>query len=163
MEMKEDKAFEEYAVEWRGKAAKHIPSITERQQVQLFYSTLRDAYYSHLLSHTSSFFELIKARKKLNMGIKLGRIEGLTRKKEGETSKTIAEASSTGGKKGKETSVNPRRQSSQPYSEMIDENKLSFNEIRPPNVQANPLSNTSRNESNPSSAKATSDSAISRA
>ncbi|PKI58420.1 hypothetical protein CRG98_021178 [Punica granatum] len=171
MEMKEDQTFEAYVAEWRGKAAKHIPTITERQQ-------------------------LIEAGKKLDMGIKLGRIEGPTRKKEGETSKTTAGASFTGGKKGKETSVNSGRQSSQSYFvnftptppprqhipaqaqpnrtpasrppqlaqrapapqtqqgsriqsksrpqyppllEMIYKNKLSFNEIRPANVQANPL------------------------
>ncbi|XP_031387180.1 max-binding protein MNT-like [Punica granatum] len=119
MEMKEDQTFEAYAAEWRGKAAKHVPAITEKQQVQLFHSTLRGAYYSHLLSHTSSFSELIEAGKKLDMGIKLGRIEGPTRKKEGKTSETTAGASSTGGKKGKETSVNAvnlGHQSSQTYS-----------------------------------------------
>ncbi|PKI61737.1 hypothetical protein CRG98_017849 [Punica granatum] len=56
----------------------------------------RGAYYSHLLSHTASFSELIQAGKKLDIDIKLGRIEGPTRTNEGETSKTIAGASSTG-------------------------------------------------------------------
>ncbi|PKI41865.1 hypothetical protein CRG98_037735 [Punica granatum] len=32
MEMKEDQTFEAYAAQWRGKAAKHIPPIIERQQ-----------------------------------------------------------------------------------------------------------------------------------
>ncbi|PKI59654.1 hypothetical protein CRG98_019960 [Punica granatum] len=32
MEMKENQAFEAYATEWRGKAAKHIPPISEIQQ-----------------------------------------------------------------------------------------------------------------------------------
>ncbi|PKI33282.1 hypothetical protein CRG98_046327, partial [Punica granatum] len=31
-EMRESQTFEAYATEWRGKAAKHIPPITERQQ-----------------------------------------------------------------------------------------------------------------------------------
>ncbi|PKI31441.1 hypothetical protein CRG98_048168, partial [Punica granatum] len=31
-EMKEGQAFEAYTTEWRGRAAKHIPPITERQQ-----------------------------------------------------------------------------------------------------------------------------------
>ncbi|PKI74810.1 hypothetical protein CRG98_004828 [Punica granatum] len=74
-EMRESQTFEAYATEWRGKAAKHIPPITERQQVQLFHSTLRGAYYSHLLAHTSSFSDLIEAGKKMDMGVKLGRIE----------------------------------------------------------------------------------------
>ncbi|PKI75824.1 hypothetical protein CRG98_003739 [Punica granatum] len=76
-----------YASEWRGKAAKRIPPISEIQQVQLFHSTLKGVYNSHLLSHASSFFELIEAGKKLDMGIKLGRIKGPTKKKEKEALK----------------------------------------------------------------------------
>ncbi|PKI56694.1 hypothetical protein CRG98_022910 [Punica granatum] len=87
MAMKENQAFEAYASEWRGKAAKHVPPISEIQQLQLFHSTLKGVYYSHLLSHASSYFELIEAGKKLDMGNKLGRIEGPTKKKEEETPK----------------------------------------------------------------------------
>ncbi|PKI41987.1 hypothetical protein CRG98_037605 [Punica granatum] len=86
-EMREGQTFEAYATEWRGKVAKHIPPITERQQVQLFHSMLRGAYYSHLLAHTSSFLDLIEAGKKLDIGVKLGRIEDPSRKKDRETSK----------------------------------------------------------------------------
>ncbi|PKI34203.1 hypothetical protein CRG98_045406 [Punica granatum] len=46
-EMKEGQAFEAYATEWRGRAAKHIPPITEQQQVQLFHFTLRGAPWIH--------------------------------------------------------------------------------------------------------------------
>ncbi|PKI78505.1 hypothetical protein CRG98_001145 [Punica granatum] len=53
-------------------------------------------------------------------GIKLGRIEDPFKKKEGESSKKIATgASTTGGKKGKESSVNavnPGHQGSQQYA-----------------------------------------------
>ncbi|PKI73411.1 hypothetical protein CRG98_006181 [Punica granatum] len=58
--IREGQTFKAYVTEWRGKAAKHIPPISERQQVQLFHSTLRGAYYSHLLAHTSSFSDLIE-------------------------------------------------------------------------------------------------------
>ncbi|PKI36783.1 hypothetical protein CRG98_042829 [Punica granatum] len=102
MEMKENQAFEACASEWRGKAAKHIPLITERQQVHLFHSTLRGAYYSHLLAHTSSFSALIEAGKKLDMGVKLGRIEAPSRKKERETSKR-----QTYGSSKKSLSISP--------------------------------------------------------
>ncbi|PKI40342.1 hypothetical protein CRG98_039271 [Punica granatum] len=101
-EMKEGQAFEAYAMEWRGRAAKHIPPIIERQQVQLFHSTLRGAYYSHLLAHTSSFSDLIEARKKLDMGVKLGRIEGPSKKKDGETSKKQTAGTS---RRGKDTTI----------------------------------------------------------
>ncbi|PKI41982.1 hypothetical protein CRG98_037600 [Punica granatum] len=87
MEMRESQTFEAYATEWKGKAVKHFLPITERQQVQLFYSTLRGAHYSHLLVHTSSFSDLIEAGKKLDMGVKLGRIDDLSRKKDGKASK----------------------------------------------------------------------------
>ncbi|PKI74808.1 hypothetical protein CRG98_004826, partial [Punica granatum] len=44
--------------------------------------TLRGVYYSHMLAHTSSFSDLIEAGKKLDLGIKLGRMEGPTGKGE---------------------------------------------------------------------------------
>ncbi|PKI61753.1 hypothetical protein CRG98_017865 [Punica granatum] len=92
---------------WRAQAAKHIPSISEVQQIQLFHSTLRGVYYSHLLANTSSFSDLIEAGKKLDMGIKLGRTEGPVGKGEGEPSRrTTVGVPSTGGRKGKETAVN---------------------------------------------------------
>ncbi|PKI75858.1 hypothetical protein CRG98_003773 [Punica granatum] len=87
MEMRESQTFEAYATEWRGKAAKHISLITKRQQVQMFQSTLRGAYYLHLLAHTSSFLDLIEVGKKLDVGVKLGRIEGPSRKKDREALK----------------------------------------------------------------------------
>ncbi|PKI58206.1 hypothetical protein CRG98_021401, partial [Punica granatum] len=40
-EMARGQRFEEYAAKWRAQAAKHIPPISEAQQIQLFHSTLR--------------------------------------------------------------------------------------------------------------------------
>ncbi|PKI64653.1 hypothetical protein CRG98_014942 [Punica granatum] len=58
--------------------------------------------------------------KKLDMGIKLGRVEDPNKKKEGDSSKkNIAGSSSAGNRKGKETFinvVNPRRRESRPFS-----------------------------------------------
>ncbi|XP_031378310.1 uncharacterized protein LOC116193701 [Punica granatum] len=82
MEMTDDQGFEAYAVKWRARAAKHVPPISEAQQIQLFHSTLKGAYYLHLLAHTFSFSNLIDAGKKLDIGIKLGKIEGPAEKKE---------------------------------------------------------------------------------
>ncbi|PKI41143.1 hypothetical protein CRG98_038466 [Punica granatum] len=114
--MKEGQAFEAYATEWRGRAAKHIPPITERQQVQMFHSTLRGVYYSHLLAHTSSFSDLIEAGKKLDMGVKLGRIEGPSKKKDGETSKKQTAGTSRRSKDMTIGVVNSEYQASQPIS-----------------------------------------------
>ncbi|PKI74472.1 hypothetical protein CRG98_005154 [Punica granatum] len=115
-EMKEGQAFETYAMEWRGRAAKHIPPITERQQVQLLHSTLRGIYYSHLLAHTSSFSDLIEAGKKLDVGVKLGRIEGPSKKKDGETSKKQTTGTFRRGKDTTIGAVNSGHQASQPIS-----------------------------------------------
>ncbi|PKI62004.1 hypothetical protein CRG98_017590 [Punica granatum] len=118
-EMARGQRFEEYAAKWRAQAAKHIPPISEVQQVQLFHSTLRGIYYSHLLVHTSSFSDLIEAGKKLDLGIKLGRMEGPADKREEPSRKAPATSPSFGWRRGKEVSVNAvntARQSSQQYS-----------------------------------------------
>ncbi|PKI61036.1 hypothetical protein CRG98_018598 [Punica granatum] len=203
MEMADDQSFEAYAVKWRARAAKHVPPISEAQQIQLFHSTLTGAYYLHLLAHTSSFSSLIDAGKKLDIGIKLGKIEG-------PTGKERQDASVNAVSLGRQTPMPYQQQypappinysallayppprAPQPYGynyattshwaspngplalgapptaqqaptlqprqggqarprlqypplpipqsqEMIEKNQLSFNEVKPPNVQANPL------------------------
>ncbi|PKI66317.1 hypothetical protein CRG98_013279, partial [Punica granatum] len=89
MEMKENQAFEAYAAE--------------------------GAYYSHLLAHTSLFSDLIEVGKKLDMGIKLGRIEGLTKKKEEEAPKRHTASTSRRAKDVTVSAVNPGRQSLQQF------------------------------------------------
>ncbi|PKI72296.1 hypothetical protein CRG98_007310 [Punica granatum] len=118
-EMVQGQMFEEYATKWHAQAAKHIPPISEVQQIQLFHSTLRGVYYSHLLAHTSSFFDLIEAGKKLDLGIKLGRMEGPTSKGEESSKKVPTTTSSSSGRRGKEFSVNavnPAHSTPQQYS-----------------------------------------------
>ncbi|PKI61629.1 hypothetical protein CRG98_018004 [Punica granatum] len=83
MEMQEEQSFEEYATQWRADMAKHRPPIDEVEQIQIFHGTLKGAYYSHLLGHLSSFNTMIKAGKKVNLGIKLGRINHPIKKGEG--------------------------------------------------------------------------------
>ncbi|PKI63046.1 hypothetical protein CRG98_016570 [Punica granatum] len=99
------------------------------------------------------------------MGIKLGRIEGPTRKKEGETSNTTTGASSTGAGKIVTEALGPnfnpvdqnqslkcefhmdapRHTTDNCYGlrgklqDMIEKNLLSFNEVNCPNVQNNPV------------------------
>ncbi|PKI40930.1 hypothetical protein CRG98_038678 [Punica granatum] len=111
--------FEEYATKWRAQATKHIPPINEAQQIQLFHSTLRGVYYSHLLAHTSSFSDLIKAGKKLDLGIKLGRMEGPTSKGEESLKKAPATTTPSTRRRGKEVTVNavnPAHAAPQQYS-----------------------------------------------
>ncbi|PKI76879.1 hypothetical protein CRG98_002666 [Punica granatum] len=115
-EMTRGQRFEEYAAKWRAQAAKHVPPISEAQQIQLFHSTLRGIYYSHLLAHTSSFSDLIEAGKKLDLGIKLGRMEDPTSKGEESSKKAPAALSSSGGRRAKEVSVNAHQPRSIYYS-----------------------------------------------
>ncbi|PKI78396.1 hypothetical protein CRG98_001217 [Punica granatum] len=132
--MAQGQRFEKYATKWRAQAAKHIPPISETQQIQLFHSTLRGVYYSHLLAHTSSFSDLIKAGKKLDLGIKLGRIEGPASKGDESSKKVPAMSSSSGGRRGKEVSVNAvntAHQASQQYS-------ANFTTAPPPTQRAPP-------------------------
>ncbi|XP_031405668.1 uncharacterized protein LOC116214399 [Punica granatum] len=73
----------------------------------MFHGTLKGAYYSHLMGHKSTFSEMIMAGKQVDLGIKLGRLEGPTKKGEGESSrKTALAATLTGGRRSKEASVN---------------------------------------------------------
>ncbi|PKI53973.1 hypothetical protein CRG98_025635 [Punica granatum] len=117
--MARSQKFEEYAAKWRAQAVKHIPPISEAQQIQLFHSTLRGVYYSHLLADTSSFSDLIEAGKKLDLGIKLRRMEDPTSKGEESSKKVPATSSSSSWRKGKEISVNTvntAQQAPQQYS-----------------------------------------------
>ncbi|PKI68453.1 hypothetical protein CRG98_011142 [Punica granatum] len=118
-EMAHGQKFEEYATKWRAQAAEYIPPISEVQQIQFFHSTLRGVYYSHLLAHTSSFSDLIEAGKKLDLGINLGRMEGLTVKGEESAKMTSATPTSSSGRRGKKVlvnAVNPAHPTSQQYS-----------------------------------------------
>ncbi|XP_031394008.1 uncharacterized protein LOC116205516 [Punica granatum] len=120
MEMAEGQKFEEYATNWCSEAAKHYPPICEAQQIQMFYGTLKGAYYSHLMGHKSTFSEIIMAEKQVDLGIKLGRLEGPTKGRGEEFSKkTPTAATSSSGRRGKEVSVNavnPAHAGSQQYS-----------------------------------------------
>ncbi|PKI75095.1 hypothetical protein CRG98_004569 [Punica granatum] len=92
------------------------PTLLDLSMTELFHSTLRGAYYSHLLAHTSSFSDIIEAGKKLDMGVKLGRMEGPSRKKDGETSKKQTAGTSRKGKDATVGIVNYGHQASQPIS-----------------------------------------------
>ncbi|PKI58116.1 hypothetical protein CRG98_021495 [Punica granatum] len=79
--------------------------MTERQGFEAY--AVKGAYYLHLLAHTSSFPNLIDIGKKLDIGVKLGKIEGPTEKKEGESSKKAATGTpSAGNRRGRDASVN---------------------------------------------------------
>ncbi|XP_031374128.1 uncharacterized protein LOC116188798 [Punica granatum] len=95
---------------WADLSSKFIDQYRYRAEtpptlLELSTMEMTGAYYLHLLAHTSSFSNLIDAGKKLDIGIKLGKIEGPAEKKEGESSKRAA-TGTTGNRRGKDTSVN---------------------------------------------------------
>ncbi|PKI66136.1 hypothetical protein CRG98_013470 [Punica granatum] len=53
-EMARGQRFEEYAAKWRAQEAKHIPPISEAQQIQLFHSTLRGAPQQYSVNLTTA-------------------------------------------------------------------------------------------------------------
>ncbi|PKI42156.1 hypothetical protein CRG98_037452, partial [Punica granatum] len=123
MGMTDDQGFEAYAVKWWARAAKHVPPINEAQQIQLFHSTLKGACYLHLLAHTYSFSNFIDAGKKLDIGVKLGKIEGPAEKKEGESSKKAATGTpSAGNRRGRDASVNAVNSGRMPHLRCITNN-----------------------------------------
>ncbi|PKI59064.1 hypothetical protein CRG98_020552, partial [Punica granatum] len=105
------------------RSASHLPGAEHKRDgagPKLFHSMLRGIYYSHLLAHTSSFSDLIEAGKKLDLGIKLGRMEGPASKGEESSKKVPATSPSPDERRGKEVSVNvvnTAHQASQQYSE----------------------------------------------
>ncbi|PKI59055.1 hypothetical protein CRG98_020543 [Punica granatum] len=135
--------FEEYAAKWRAQATKHIPPISEAQQIQLFHSTLWGVYYSHLLAHTLLFSDLIEAGKKLDLGIKLGRMEDPTNKGEESSKKAPAAPSSSGERRAKEVSVNAvntAHQAPQQYSVNLTTTPTTAPTYFPPPPQHQPQS-----------------------
>ncbi|PKI49583.1 hypothetical protein CRG98_030039, partial [Punica granatum] len=158
-------------LKWRARAAKHVPPISEAQVIQLFHSTLKGAYYFHLLAHTSLFSNLIDAGKKLDIGVKLGKIEGPAEKKEGKSAnKAATRTSSVGNRRRRDTqqdlinsdydfdptiqnqswrckyhqgapdhTTDNCRKLRERIQQMIDDKQLTFDAVKPPNVQANSL------------------------
>ncbi|PKI53811.1 hypothetical protein CRG98_025817 [Punica granatum] len=107
MEMAEDQKFEKYAIDWRSEVAKHFPPFARRNRYRCSTEHSKGAYYSHLMGHKSSFSEMIMAGKQIDLGIKLGRLNGQTKKVEGEyLRKTAVAATLTNSRRGNEASVN---------------------------------------------------------
>ncbi|PKI65801.1 hypothetical protein CRG98_013806 [Punica granatum] len=103
----------------------------------------KGVYYSHLLAHTSSFFDLIEAEKKLDLGIKLGRMEGPASKGEESSKKASATSLSSSGKRGKEVSVNAvntAHQTPQQYSVNLTTAPTATPTYYPPPPQHQPQS-----------------------
>ncbi|XP_058741189.1 uncharacterized protein LOC131613547 [Vicia villosa] len=93
-------SFKEYAQKWRELAARVQPPMTEREMIDMFTSTLSGHYYL-ACSTFASFAEMVRCGERVEMGLKMGKIqlggvatsstggkkqsEGYTKKKEGNT------------------------------------------------------------------------------
>ncbi|XP_058750125.1 uncharacterized protein LOC131623132 [Vicia villosa] len=90
-------SFKAYAQKWRELAARVQPPMTEREMIDMFTSTLSGHYYL-ACSTSASFAEMVRCGERVEMGLKMGRIqigtssgaasgkrpsEGYARKKEG--------------------------------------------------------------------------------
>ncbi len=71
MEMREGQSFRAYMKALREKAADVSPQILDNKAVQIFISTLKGAYYSHLLTHVNNrFSEVMRASEMVEDEIK---------------------------------------------------------------------------------------------
>ncbi|PKI41999.1 hypothetical protein CRG98_037617 [Punica granatum] len=132
MEMTEGQSFEDYATHWCAVAAKHRPPIDETKQIQIFHGTLKGAYYSHLLGHTSSFSDMIKVGKKaLSFESSLANTRGPRPADSAERQRFHMGAPGH--------TMNNYYILRDKLQEMIEKNQLPFNEVKPPNVQNNSL------------------------
>ncbi len=75
IEMSEGQSLRGYMKQWRDITANVHPPLAETKAVPIFISTLKGAYYTHLLSHVSySFSYLVHAREMVELEIHLGKI-----------------------------------------------------------------------------------------
>ncbi|PKI72916.1 hypothetical protein CRG98_006616, partial [Punica granatum] len=146
MEMAEDQKFEKYATDWRSEAVKHFPPICKAQQIQMFHGTLKGAYYSHLMGHKSPISEMIMAGKQVDLGIKLGRqllagniirptVPGSSFTPANQDQSLHCEYHSDAPSHTTDNCWKLREE----VQKLINDEKISFNATKPPNVQANTL------------------------
>src|ERR1043165_9179954 len=84
---KKTESFKEYAQRWREVAAKVQPPMVEREMVEMFTDTLDGPYYASC-SLTSTFADMVMFGERVEMGIKLGKIQdvGVDKRSEEHTS-----------------------------------------------------------------------------
>ncbi|KAM3266202.1 hypothetical protein P3L10_003196 [Capsicum annuum] len=72
---KNNKNFREYAIRWRGQAARVKPPMKESKIVEMFIQAQDETYYQHLLPALGKpFIEVLKIGEMIEDGIKSGRI-----------------------------------------------------------------------------------------
>lgn len=72
----QNESFKEYAQKWRELAARFQPPMMERDLVDMFMGTLQGPYYDRMVGSTSTnFSELVMARERIEVGLKMGKIQ----------------------------------------------------------------------------------------
>ncbi|XP_011015726.1 PREDICTED: uncharacterized protein LOC105119299, partial [Populus euphratica] len=116
MEKRSQESVRAYAQRWRDEATHVQPPLIETEMVTLFANTFKAPYYEHLMGSSSQhFYDVVRIAKRIEQGIKAGRIAEplekrgfIGRKREGDVNNL------EGGYKGKRVdSYNPQIPSSQ--------------------------------------------------
>ena len=73
--MGSSEGFKDYAQKWRDLAGKVQPPLFDKELVDMFLGTLSDPFFNHLIgSSLAGFIEMILAGKRVEAGIKSGKI-----------------------------------------------------------------------------------------
>ena len=79
MTMGSNEGFKEYAQKWRDLVGRVKPPLIDRELIDIFIGTLTRAFFNHLIGSSSvGFTELILTGKRVEVGIKNGKIQGAT-------------------------------------------------------------------------------------
>ena len=74
--MVSNEGFKDYAKKWRDLAGRVQPPLSERELVDMFLGTLSGPFFNHLIGSSSAgFTELILTGKRIEAGIKNGKIQ----------------------------------------------------------------------------------------
>lgn len=71
MSKKDGESFKEYAQRWRALAVQVKPSLTDREKVLIFLSTLKKPYFDHMIGQVTAYFvTLIMIGERIEDGLK---------------------------------------------------------------------------------------------
>ena len=82
IEKKATKTFREYAHKWRDQAVQVQPLMTDKELNKIFFNILKAPYYDRIIKNSNNnFSDVVFARKMIENGVKLDKIESIEAKK----------------------------------------------------------------------------------
>jgi hypothetical protein len=82
LEKRDKESIREYAQRWRDLAAQVHPPLLDKEMVTLFANTLKDPYYEHVMgSSAQQFTDVVVVAKRIEQGVKSGKIFALVEKR----------------------------------------------------------------------------------